>query len=113
LEKISYPDDLLNYGRKYDLNFISSPAFLNRYAEVIQGPVNFLKFITSAGASLQNSTADKISKALSKPIVEIYGSTETGAIAMRSCIEGEVWSCLPKVIIKKNKDGTLLVKSPY
>ena len=113
LEKISYPEDLLNYGGKYDLNFISSPAFLIRYSEVIQGPVDFLKFVTSAGASLPNSAAEKIAKALSEPIVEIYGSTETGAIAMRPCIEGKVWSCLPEVAIKKNNEGTLLVKSPY
>ena len=32
---------------------------------------------------------------------------------MRPCIEGKVWSCLPEVAIKKNNEGTLLVKSPY
>ena len=113
LEKISYPEDLLKYGSNFKLNFISSPAFLIPYSEVIQKSVNFLKLVTSAGSSLPNITSEKISRVLSDPIVEIYGTTETGAIAMRSHTEGNVWSCLPGVAIKKNDDGTLLVKSPY
>lgn len=109
-ERINYPEILENY-KNTPINFISSPAFLSRYSQSpsFMDTVKSLKFVTSAGSPLSKDTA----RHFEKPIVEIYGSSETGIIATRTPQETEPWSLLPKVELKTDSQSSVLVRSPY
>ena len=110
IERINYPEILENY-KDGALNFISSPAFLSRYSKspaVVITKQN-LKFITSAGSPLSKDVADHFHT----PIIEIYGSSETGIIATRTPQKSAKWSPLPKVDIKTDSQNHILVRSPY
>jgi len=115
LERISYPEALIRYSNDYKLNFISSPSFLQNYAEIIclGSTPHSLNLVISSGAALPFKTAKVISSLITKPIIEIYGTTETGIIATRSCLNGEEWSCMQHVAMQHNGQGFLQVKSPY
>ncbi|MES2637262.1 MAG: AMP-binding protein, partial [Pseudomonadota bacterium] len=56
-----------------------------------------LTLILSATAPLSVSLALKLEKTLKTPLIEIYGSTETGQIATRRTTHSEVWHLLPQV----------------
>ncbi|OIR17667.1 2-succinylbenzoate--CoA ligase [mine drainage metagenome] len=51
----------------------------------------------SATAPLSNSLAHKAEASLKAPLLEIYGSTETGQIATRRTTQGEAWQLFPDV----------------
>ena len=50
-----------------------------------------VKFILSATAPLSYQTAKQAEKIFNTKVLEIYGCTETGAIASRRTIEGDLW----------------------
>ena len=56
-----------------------------------------LSMVLSATAPLSNALAHKVEVALQAPLMEIYGSTETGQIATRRTTETEQWQLLPEV----------------
>ncbi len=53
-----------------------------------------LEFILSATAPLSRELAVRASERFAAPVLEIFGSTETGAIATRRTIEQETWFTL-------------------
>jgi acyl-coenzyme A synthetase/AMP-(fatty) acid ligase len=56
-----------------------------------------LTLTLSATAPLSLQLAHKIEKNLKSPLIEIYGSTETGQIATRHTTQTEIWHLLPDV----------------
>lgn len=56
-----------------------------------------LALTLSATAPLSLTLAHKIEKTLKTPLIEIYGSTETGQIATRHTTDTATWQLLPKV----------------
>ena len=114
LERILYPETLMRY-KKYQVNFISSPAFLNQFAQIYDTQENydFLKFISAAGAPLDHAVSKKISSRIHDPIVEIYGSTETGAIAFKTYHDDAVWQRFSSVNLDVSEDGIVSVLAPH
>ncbi len=56
-----------------------------------------LSIVLSATAPLSVALAHKVEASLKAPLIEIYGSTETGQIATRHTTETEQWQLLPNV----------------
>jgi 4-coumarate--CoA ligase (photoactive yellow protein activation family) len=56
-----------------------------------------LAMTLSATAPLSNALAHKVETSLKAPLIEIYGSTETGQIATRRTTETEEWQLFPNV----------------
>jgi len=54
-----------------------------------------LEFVLSATAPLSAEVADNAERQWQTRVLEIYGSTETGAIATRRTTDGDVWQLLP------------------
>lgn len=81
---------------------ISSPTHLKRmldYELPWQRLQENITMIFSSGAPLSEQTAQAIQAQLHLPITEIYGSSETGALAMRSrLMSGSYWQKLPGVM---------------
>jgi acyl-coenzyme A synthetase/AMP-(fatty) acid ligase/3-hydroxymyristoyl/3-hydroxydecanoyl-(acyl carrier protein) dehydratase len=94
---------------------VTSPAHLTRLAgfpqlRLEQRPA----LILSAGAALPVQAVHETEEILRRPPTEIFGSTETGAIAWRNWVdEAPLWSPLPGVKIGQQDDGRMLVTSPF
>jgi acyl-coenzyme A synthetase/AMP-(fatty) acid ligase len=64
--------------------------------------------ILSATAPLSVELAAKAEEGFQAPLVEIYGSTETGQIATRRTVHEAEWRCLDDVLLRR-QDGRSLV----
>ena len=63
-----------------------------------------LDLIVSATAPLETSLARDVEKSFQAPLVEIYGSTETGQIATRRTAESAPWRLWPGVKLEVSND---------
>ncbi|MEH6493820.1 AMP-binding protein [Halopseudomonas sp.] len=92
---------------------VSSPAPLSRLPDHIDwAAAGSPRRIFSSGAPLQLAHAQQAEALLQAPVIEIYGSTETGGIAQRQQSASGVWQALPSVdwqIV----DDALLLHSPF
>lgn len=110
----AYPEMLLQASLGADCSvWVASPVLLNvlgeeRLAAALRGRVAYL--LSSAGA-LPQETARRIQAHLGVCVHEIYGSTETGAIASRQGTD--VWQPLPGVQYAQDASGALRVNSPW
>jgi acyl-coenzyme A synthetase/AMP-(fatty) acid ligase len=91
---------------------VTSPAHLMRLGGIERvgrgcGPAR----VFTAGAPLLAVHAREAADVLGVPPTEIFGSTETGAIATRTA--GEAWTPLPGIEVSANDDGRMIVRSPY
>ena len=65
-----------------------------------------LALTLSATAPLSSPLAHKIEDTLNTPLVEIYGSTETGQIATRRTTESAAWHLLPNINLTQRDEQT-------
>ena len=105
--EVCYPDD----ADFKDSVFISTPSFLEKFQkyEVKNSYSPFLIF--SAGATLNNGLFKYLNH--SGNVVDIYGSTETGTIAYRSCSDDKDLTVLNRVKISTDNNSQLVVSSPF
>ena len=89
---------------------VSSPAMLSRmdWQHIRLG--NMLGVISSGGA-LAEQDSEQIRHQLKQPVVEIYGSTETGPIAIRQDIG--LWQTLPLSQIGTDEQGALWLEAAW
>lgn len=94
---------------------ITSPTHLSRLSPLENENVLVRPLLTfSAGGVLHNEFALKAAKYLGRPVLEVYGSTETGAIAKRhNKGTDEAWQLLPGVQILRDARQCLQVKSDF
>ena len=117
LQQIGYPEELMHYAKERHINFIAAPAFFKRHYDFFSAKKNknedlsHLKFVTSAGSPLPRELSQNLKNVLPAPVVEIYGSTETGAVATRSGGDKR-WQCLEGVLIERDENGHACVSSP-
>ncbi|MGM0858233.1 MAG: AMP-binding protein [Pseudomonadota bacterium] len=92
---------------------VSSPAQLSRlpdHLEWHESPRPTRVF--SSGARLALAHAQHTEALLKAPVIEIYGSTESGGIAQRRQTQDTVWQALPGVELSFSK-GRLALRSPF
>lgn len=100
-------------GCQLTITLVSSPPQLSRLPAHIGWPApGSLARVLSSGAPLEGKHAAHAESVLSAPVIEIYGSTETGGIAWRQQRIGATWTPLPGVEIRTDK-GCLALKSPF
>lgn len=110
----------LDNARALPVRLVTSPSWLNRLPQALalshladgHGRTMQLERLFSAGAPLANVTADSAAKALGTVVNEIYGSSETGAVATRRADLGEAWQALPGVVLAVEQ-GLLTIDSPF
>jgi acyl-coenzyme A synthetase/AMP-(fatty) acid ligase len=94
---------------------VSSPAHLSRVAGLpaVRQELQPVMILT-AGAPLPLSAAREAIKVFGVEPTEIFGSTETGAVAVRAtAAEPARWRPLPGIEISRTDQGLLRVQSPY
>ena len=117
LQQIGYPEELAHYAKNHHINFIAAPAFFKRYHDFFNvksdknEDVSYLKFVTSAGSPLPSKLARQLANFLPEAVIEIYGSTETGAVATRGGGK-EIWECLNGVTVECGKNENIRISSP-
>ncbi|MEH6626329.1 MAG: AMP-binding protein [Motiliproteus sp.] len=112
-----YTEDIGYKAENYKaFTLISSPSHLSRmnsttaWSEISDR----CRYVVSSAAPLLKEDSLFVFQLLDAPVREIYGSSETGAIAwrvQRSGPEEARWSALPKVFLHATPEGTLSVDS--
>jgi len=94
---------------------VSSPAHLSRQEPFEDGNLNIKPlFVFSSGGVVLPDFAKQAVLNFGAPVLEIYGSTETGGIAKRfNTGMDEVWNPLPKTIVSSDDRGCLTLQSPF
>ncbi|WP_188263073.1 AMP-binding protein [Azospirillum tabaci] len=94
---------------------VTSPAHLTRLAGIAPLPPSRRPaLVLSAGAPLPESAAREAAAIFGTPVTEIFGSTETGAIAHRRREAGDPsWRPLPGVVAGRTPDGRLRVGATH
>jgi 3-hydroxymyristoyl/3-hydroxydecanoyl-(acyl carrier protein) dehydratase len=110
VEKLRYPEDLGQLPPA-DYVFISAPTFLKYLADAPAAAGVRWRMATSAGSPLAPDIAASGASYLQAPLFEIYGSTETGAVARRQ--GGSPWQAFPGVRLGVEEDTSRLrIHSP-
>ncbi|TCR64032.1 AMP-binding protein [Bosea sp. BK604] len=95
--------------------FVTSPAHLHRldgFAPL--PPTKRPACVLSAGAPLDDGAAKQAQDLFGCPVTEIYGSTETGALACRRHDRsGQPWLTLPSVQFVQGSSGQATAKAPH
>lgn len=109
-----YPEELQQASLRHPAcTWIASPALLRRLGQRLDWNQlrGRLARIHSSGGELPAEASDHIAQHLGLRPSEIYGSSETGAVAWR---EGDSpWQPLPGVAVELNAEGALRVQSPW
>jgi acyl-CoA synthetase (AMP-forming)/AMP-acid ligase II len=112
---ILHPEELAPY-MDADFALASTPAALRRLAErsELAAHAARCRAVFSSGGPLELEVAQRIAEATGAPPLEIYGSTETGGIAVRQQTAGdEPWQPLSGVALDFAEDGRLAVTSAF
>ncbi|ARP81171.1 hypothetical protein CAL12_10180 [Bordetella genomosp. 8] len=111
--QLVYPEALQQASLAHaSFAWIASPALLKRLGTQLDWPAlaHGITQIFSAGGPLPEDVSDLLATRLGCRPIEIYGSSETGAVACRR--GGEAWHALPGVTTGV-ADGALWVESPW
>jgi acyl-coenzyme A synthetase/AMP-(fatty) acid ligase/3-hydroxymyristoyl/3-hydroxydecanoyl-(acyl carrier protein) dehydratase len=109
-----YPEELQQASLRYpSFTWIASPALLRRLGQRLDWAQlrGRLTRIHSSGGALPPEVSDDIERGLGLRPTEIYGSSETGAVAWRT--GSTDWQPLPGAVVSVNADGALRVQSPW
>jgi acyl-CoA synthetase (AMP-forming)/AMP-acid ligase II len=119
-DTIRFPGELLAAAREVPgALLVSSPAFLKRALPVLDLAEvgRHLGGVFSSGGPLPAEVAAAYNRNLVQPVVEVYGSTETGGIGWRSVLDAAApppWAPLPGVRLTTDEEsGVLMVASPF
>jgi len=106
-----YPGDLEAAGAAAraagirSLALVTSPAHL-RYLEGALDALPGLALVISATSPLPLPLAERVEVATGAAVWEIYGSTETGSLAVRRPTRGELWTPLAGFRLTARPEGT-------
>nr|WP_245872645.1 AMP-binding protein [Avibacterium endocarditidis] len=90
---------------------VSSPAMLSSIAWDTMAMQKNLRGIVSSGGALAEDVSTQIRAATHAPVVEIYGSTETGPIAIRDDIH--LWQRLPNSQLGQDEQDALWIEADW
>jgi 3-hydroxymyristoyl/3-hydroxydecanoyl-(acyl carrier protein) dehydratase len=116
-EKLHYPEDLWRLPAA-DYVLISAPTFLKHLPQPAEAAFTAASGIhwqlaTSAGSPLETDVQARCQTLLNAPLFEIYGSTETGAVARRQGGNAS-WQAMPGVRLSVDADTSRLrIHSPF
>lgn len=104
-----YPECIWAESKKVEKAvLISSPAMLSRMNWLVSSQ---MMGVISSGGALDPEVSNAIRQQLKQPVVEIYGSTETGSIAVRQ--DTGLWQTLPYSEVGTNEEGALWLEAKW
>jgi 3-hydroxymyristoyl/3-hydroxydecanoyl-(acyl carrier protein) dehydratase len=116
-DSVGYPEDVADRLTRAPGVWVASPALLKRLPEDLSlaAARPNVRMVFSAGSPLPFEAAQRCTALLGRPVVEIYGSSETGAVAWRLQTEPDTpWRPLPGVLVARSSEREVLtVRSPW
>ena len=116
-ERFAEVGDLLAAASGFEAAaWISSPAHLKRLHPELpwEAVRDRLRAVFSSGGPLPAETAAECARLSGIWPTEVYGSSESGGIAVRTQADGNVhWQPLPGVQVRPGADGALELRSPH
>lgn len=120
-EQLIDASQLLNLTNCTQLLYVTSPAHLDNLADNLRHRIGSSSSLhgwtpdvsiqsLSAGAPLLARSARQAQQVLGHEPLEIYGSSETGAIAWRQQLQHTDWSTFPSITLSASPDNTLCVQ---
>ncbi len=110
--RLAFPESLNSLDRGV-VNLIASPAFLKRVEGVMPGKGKTEIQAYSSGGFLPPEVAGQCSRLFGKPVLEIYGSTETGGIAWKSHPGSGFWNPFSCILVGMDADEGAYIESEY
>lgn len=108
-DRLGYPEQIAAAIAREPTILIASPALLKRLPESLDwSPV---RAVFSSGGPLPAEASATICRLWQQPVIEVFGSTETGGIASREHSDA-AWQVLPGVQFRIEQ-GLLQVRSPH
>lgn len=97
---IHYPEPLEQLALDHRLTLVCSPVHLQHLPDKLDPTILYGRIaeVFSAGAALEENVARRCQALFGHAVTEIYGSTETGAVAWRQEPAGR-WHCLPGITV--------------
>jgi acyl-coenzyme A synthetase/AMP-(fatty) acid ligase/3-hydroxymyristoyl/3-hydroxydecanoyl-(acyl carrier protein) dehydratase len=89
---------------------VTTPSLLAQWPPMPDAPTPAL--VVSSGGPLPADVGQRVAVALGAPVVEVFGSTETGGIAWRDAAVGAGWKPLPGVEWRIEEER-LVLRSPH
>ncbi len=114
-----YTEDVFHQAVHYDrFSLVSSPSHLGRMNTSVDWAslASSCDYVVSSAAPLNRADSLNVSALLNAPVREIYGSSETGAIAWRCQYSGSddaSWQTLPGVVFLRESGESVRLTSPY
>lgn len=84
---------------------VSTPVQLRRLVDATDLELPAVARVVSATAPLDAALAQRIEQRLAAPLVEMYGSTETGLVATRRTLDGDTWEPIAGVAVVPDDAG--------
>jgi acyl-CoA synthetase (AMP-forming)/AMP-acid ligase II len=116
-DSVSYPEDVAARLTRAPGVWVTSPAILKRLPEdlPLEAARPNVRMVFSAGSPLPFEAAQRCAALLGRPVVEIYGSSETGVVGWRVQAEPDApWRPFPGVSVAQSVDcDVLAVRSPW
>jgi acyl-coenzyme A synthetase/AMP-(fatty) acid ligase len=114
---VVHPEELAATLDGDDFALASTPVALKRLAERsdLASHAAHCRAVFSSGGPLEAGVAQRLASSLGATPFEVYGSSETGGIAVRQQWQGdEPWQPLPEVEVTLDPaDERLVVRSPF
>lgn len=109
-----YPEDICS--RLSDLPrprvLVTSPVHLRALlADAV--PIPLADLVICATAPLSPDLASRAENAFRSPVMEIYGCTESGQVAVRRTTQGDVWECMSGLTLSTNAQGKAKVSGGH
>ncbi len=108
---VRFPEELAALPTMPPPVLVTSPVFLGVLASGGVPRAAQLGLVLSAGSALATDIARAARDAIGAPLFEIYGSAESGAVALRR-EPGAGWQPLPGIGIRVTPAGTLEIAAP-
>jgi acyl-coenzyme A synthetase/AMP-(fatty) acid ligase len=90
---------------------VAVPSHYRLMAQVLTSPLPSAMYLCS-GAPLDQVIGDEFRRRAGAPVLQVYGSTETGGVA--TCLDGGPWRVFPGLAWQsRESDGRLLVTSAW
>jgi len=106
------PQDLLKLHEGKKTLVVTSPVYLKSLLRLRQEhDLGNVLFLSSTGLLLEDEVGE-FQQRYSTRVIQLFGSTETGGIAVKKGTQS-LWEPLDGVHISQNHEGVMIVNSPY
>lgn len=116
-DTIQYPEQwFATTQRMHPVSWVASPALYKRMQALLPWSElrEHIAIMFCSGGKLPEENAAFLAAQLQQPVVEVFGSSETGGVGWRRA-EGvnSPWTCFNGVTVTRSDEGALVIQSPY